>query len=94
MSFKTELRVAASVSPLNGKRPVIISYSTTPKENKSDRWSTSLTWICSGDIYPIVPSVEPDLVSFSLPWIVASPKSSNFGRPSASMTILDDLMSR
>ncbi len=37
VSFMTELRVAASVSFLNGSRPVIASYSMTPIEKRSDR---------------------------------------------------------
>ncbi len=40
-------------------RPVAISYSTTPNENRSVRGSTSSPRACSGDMYAIVPTVVP-----------------------------------
>ena len=45
--------------------PVAISYSTTPKENRSVRASSSSPRACSGDMYATVPSVVPGLVKSS-----------------------------
>ena len=44
------LKISAEVSPRNGSVPVAISYSTTPKENRSVRASSSLPRACSGDM--------------------------------------------
>ena len=41
---------AADVVPPNARRPVIISYSTTPSENTSVRASSCFPSACSGDI--------------------------------------------
>jgi len=38
------------LSPQKGKAPVVISYKTTPNENKSVRPSSSLARTCSGDM--------------------------------------------
>ena len=47
-------RIAESVeivdSAANAFLPVIISYSTTPNEKMSERWSTLLPCACSGDM--------------------------------------------
>jgi hypothetical protein len=40
----------AVVAPVNGGRPVAISYSTTPKENRSLRASSRSPRACSGDM--------------------------------------------
>ena len=55
-------KTTAGVGPLNGDRPVAISYSTTPHENKSLLASTISPRACSGDMYPMVPSAVPGIV--------------------------------
>ena len=40
-SRKMAVSVSAGVVPLNARRPVSISYSTAPRENRSDRWSAT-----------------------------------------------------
>ena len=50
------------VAPENATCPVAISYSTTPKENRSLRASNSSPRTCSGDMYATVPTVLPGLV--------------------------------
>jgi hypothetical protein len=42
--------VSVIVSPPNGRRPVVISYSTTPSEKTSVRPSIVLPRACSGDM--------------------------------------------
>ncbi len=42
--------VSVIVSPANGRRPVAISYSTTPSEKTSARPSMALPRACSGDM--------------------------------------------
>ena len=83
------------VSPVNGRRPVVISYMTMPSEKMSLRPSTARASICSGDMYGIVPRIEPACVSphvrskSAFPRGAASrarPKSRTFTRP-ASVTI-------
>ena len=44
------LMVSIAVIPANGMRPVAISYKTTPRLNRSDRWSTVCVSACSGDM--------------------------------------------
>ena len=44
------LKITAELSPRNGSVPVVISYSTAPKENRSVRASSSFPLACSGDI--------------------------------------------
>ena len=48
--FSRRLDNPASVAPLNGGRPVTISYSTAPSEKRSVRTSTSSPRACSGDM--------------------------------------------
>ena len=55
-------KITPVLSPANGNAPVAISYNTTPNENKSVRVSSSFALTCSGDMYAMVPSVEPGLV--------------------------------
>ena len=56
------------------RSPVISSYSTAPKENRSVRASTSLPCNCSGDMYCSVPTMDPSFVSA---WVtVSSPAGS------------------
>ena len=50
-SFRMELMTAASLSPLKGSLPVIISYRITPKEKMSLLESTASPPACSGDMY-------------------------------------------
>ena len=57
--LRMALKIAADVFPSNGRRPVDISYSTTPKENRSVRASSSSPSVCSGLMYATVPSAEP-----------------------------------
>ncbi len=59
------LKMTPELSPRNGNPPVAISYSTAPKENKSERASSSLARTCSGDIYATVPIMVPGLVRWS-----------------------------
>ena len=92
--------------PENGFFPVPISYSTTPKENKSLRGSSSSLRACSGDMYTAVPGITPTAVSESstpLSVLVAScvafcslanPKSSTFACPPRVRKMLAGLMSR
>src|SRR5215469_10136269 len=49
-SFRIADRMTPRLSPRNGKRPVAISYRTTPNENRSVRPSSSLPRTCSGDM--------------------------------------------
>ena len=42
--------MTAELSPWKGSCPVAISNSTTPKENKSVRASSSRARVCSGDM--------------------------------------------
>jgi hypothetical protein len=44
------LKITPELSPRNGSVPVVISYKTAPKENKSVRPSSSLARTCSGDM--------------------------------------------
>jgi len=81
---------AAEVSPRNGRLPVAISYSTTPSENTSVRWSNGRPSTCSGDMYGTVPRTCPSWVihasvgravastSSTVEECLARPKSSTF----------------
>ena len=60
--FRIASNVTAVVAPINAIRPVAISYSTAPSENRSLRASRSSPRACSGDIYATVPSETPVLV--------------------------------
>ena len=60
--FRIESNIASFVAPGNGSTPVHISYSTTPKENRSVRASNSLPRTCSGDMYATVPTAVPGVV--------------------------------
>src|SRR5579863_5604759 len=57
-------KMTAELSPRKGGVPVDISYNTAPKENRSLRASSSLARDYPGDIYAIVPSKLPWLVSW------------------------------
>ena len=46
-------------SPSNARRPVSISYSTTPNAQTSARRSTALPRACSGAMYAAVPRISP-----------------------------------
>ncbi len=50
----TSLRIddirAGELEPLKGRSPIAISYSSTPSEKMSVRWSTIWPSICSGDM--------------------------------------------
>src|SRR5216117_1382781 len=49
-------------APEKGRRPVDISYITTPSEKISVRWSTSRPSACSGLMYWTVPMTTPGSV--------------------------------
>ena len=105
-------RMASIVSvvllPRYGSTPVAISYSTTPKENRSLRESTSSPRACSGDMYDTVPMVVPGEVTSSRQVrvaiapaadparrpVLASPKSSSFASPRSVTKMFAGLMSR
>lgn len=104
------LKIMPEVFPVKAWRPVAISYSTRPNENKSVRPSNFSPRTCSGDMYATVPSAVPGLVRFasasivSPPMLTASlvsagisfarPKSSTFAWPRSVMKIFAGLMSR
>ena len=46
----------------NGREPTHISYSMTPRENRSDLPSTFCPCTCSGDMYAGVPIISPACV--------------------------------
>jgi hypothetical protein len=54
--------VSVTVSRANGRRPVIISHSTTPNAQMSDRLSTGRPQACSGLMYAPVPRITPCVV--------------------------------
>ena len=68
---------AETLSAVNGNCPVRSSNSTTPSEKISDRPSTFLPAICSGDMYVGVPSTIFVSVLL-LDAIFAIPKSMTF----------------
>ena len=47
---KCAAMIATSLSDWNGRCPVTISYSDTPTEYTSERWSTISPLTCSGDM--------------------------------------------
>src|SRR6202162_4968866 len=49
--------------PSNARLPVTISYRTAPQAKMSERASASLPSICSGDMYWMVPTTLPAVVS-------------------------------
>jgi hypothetical protein len=53
----------ATVLPEKAGRPAAISYKTAPNENRSLRASNASPRACSGDIYAIVPTATPAVVS-------------------------------
>src|SRR5213595_891064 len=65
-SVKMRCTRTAPVSPQNAWRPVTISYSTAPNENKSVRASSGSPRSCSGDMKAAVPIVAPVSVRQSL----------------------------
>lgn len=97
----------AGVSPANGRVPVTISYSTTPRAQMSLRASASLPSTCSGAIYGSVLRIVPDAESMAVerpsmpdieigapvPFSFASPKSSSL-RPAFVTMMFAGLMSR
>ena len=48
---------AIGISATNGGRPASSSYRTQPKEYRSERPSTSMPMVCSGDMYNGEPMV-------------------------------------
>ena len=107
--LRMALKIAAAVSPANGRAPVAISYRTTPNENKSVRESNSLPSACSGDMYATVPTAAPGLVKCSSLTVaavaalagsnlgcitLASPKSSTLACPRLVTKMFAGLMSR
>ena len=48
--LRSASKTTAEVLPLKGNVPVVISYNTTPKENRSVRASSSSPRACSGDM--------------------------------------------
>ena len=108
--LRIALKIAADVVPSNGSRPVHISYSTTPKENRSVRASSSSPSACSGLMYATVPSAKPGDVrcsaltpavtpadSMTLPRsdiTLANPKSRILAWPRSVTKMLAGLMSR
>ncbi len=94
----TRSMVSSGVDPWNGWRPVSISYSRVPRENRSERWSTSRPAACSGDIARLVPITTPSDVRLaserSGSTRLATPKSSTVTRPSVPTTMLSAFRSR
>ena len=60
---RTAASTSETVSPSKQRVPVSISYSTTPKDQMSDRLSTGRPRACSGDMYAAVPSTTPACVA-------------------------------
>ncbi len=85
------MKISAVDFPSKGRRPVAISYSTTPSEKRSVRASSASPRACSGDMYATVPSVDPGRVrcaavassepAASSPNTFARPKSRSFASP-------------
>jgi hypothetical protein len=48
--FFTASSTCSRCSPVKGRRPVSISYSTTPSDQTSVRWSRAAPRACSGDM--------------------------------------------
>src|SRR5213595_3479392 len=82
-----------SGEPRNGRSPVSNSYSTTPALKRSDRWSLSLPWHCSGDMYDGVPITMPVIVSVVVS-MRAMPKSATLSVPLEVRIRLAGLISR
>src|ERR1700689_4042916 len=76
----TSRRISGRDEPRNGRTPVAASYSTQPKENKSERGPSSSPRVCSGDIYAGVPktvcAAVASIPDASAPVNFAKPKSS------------------
>jgi len=85
---------ACAYSPVNGGRPVTISYSTDPSAQTSARPSTATPRACSGAMYVTVPRVAPVRVSAVCPASLAKPKSRIFMVPSVVRIRFAGLMSR
>ena len=86
-------RRADKLSAVKGGCPVNNSNRTTPRENTSDRPSTFLPAICSGDMYVGVPRTTSVWVLL-LEAILAMPKSITFTNRSFVIMMLAGLMSR
>ena len=100
----------ARAFPVERHRPLAISYSTAPNENRSLHASSSLAFTCSGDMYATVPSIAPGLIrccgsglgiavkesALALPlnFAFASPKSRILACPRSVTKMLAGLMSR
>ena len=67
-------------APTNGIAPVHSRYSTTPSENRSDRWSTFSFNVISGDMYCHLPTTIVSVCSVTDD--IATPKSSSLTVPS------------
>jgi hypothetical protein len=90
--------------PVNGRRPVHISWRRTPREKMSVRWSSARPETCSGDMYAGVPITTPACVwaevrvasplELSPRTSFAKPKSRILTRPSWVTITLAGLRSR
>jgi len=84
LCFNITLR---GVSPWKGTLPVSISKRMTPREYKSDCWSTPTPSTCSGDMYSGVPMIIPVSVILLVRMDRAIPKSIILAFPSLSTMI-------
>jgi hypothetical protein len=62
-SFNTDASTSETSLPVNARRPVSISKSTTPNAQTSARRSTGLPRACSGLMYAAVPRINPSSVA-------------------------------
>ncbi len=106
----TAASVSETSSASNRRRPVSISYTTTPKAQMSARLSTARPLACSGAMYAAVPRIMPISVIAGVVMVgdiealadivpagaaaFASPKSSTFTVPSARTLIFAGFRSR
>lgn len=82
-------------SASNGRCPVARRNSSTPRLYRSERWSTGLPEICSGDAYAKVPTNSPSCVIRSVASRrAAAPKSRSLMRSSGNTRTFADLRSR
>ena len=107
--LSTDARTSEMSSPSNARRPVSISYRTTPNAQMSARLSTLLPFACSGAMYAAVPRIMPICVACAVTVgeLIAStrdvpagsiafarPKSRTFTVPSARILMFAGLRSR
>lgn len=78
------------VSPIYGLEPIIISYMITPRAKKSASYEWFILQITSGAMYPGVPLVSSELLSF---FFLATPKSVILKYPFSSKTRFSGLRS-